>query len=90
MTTKTKILKINDYFRTPEFPLAVCLLHFGFSIEAFDRDPKTPSKLTFVFKRSEELEKLVEKFWKKELRIEPTSFYNISRELKSRMRADEF
>lgn len=87
---KTKILKINDCFRTPEFSLAVCLLHFGFPIEEFDRDPKTPPKLTFVFLRTEELEKVVESFWKKELRIEPTAFYNISRELKSRMRASEF
>lgn len=86
----TKIIKIKDCFRTPEFPLAVCLLHFGFPVETFDKDANNPTKLTFVFLRNEELEKVVEKFWKKELVIEPTAFYNISRELKSRMRADEF
>ena len=86
---KTKILKVEDCFRTTEFPLAVCALIFGETIEAFDRDADNPSKITFVFLRSEELTEIVEKFWKKELKIEPTAFYNFSRELKSRMRASE-
>lgn len=77
---------METLFRTTEFPLAISILYFKIPMEAIDRDPKNPSKLTFVFSRSEELDKIVEKFWKKELSIEPNSYHNASRELKSRMR----
>ena len=76
----------EDYVNFSEFPLAVTLICLGQKLVALNRDPKTPDKVEFAFEKSELAQDLVTKYWNGELLVEPKAFWNISRELKSRIR----
>ena len=78
----TQRLQTNDYFSTSDLNLS-CVISLYFSIWALDKS--NPSKVEFIFKREEGLDKLVESFWRRETRIEPQAYFNQLRILKARL-----
>lgn len=76
-------MKLNDYFETSDFALATTLLCLGFVIDCLDKT--NPSKATFIFKRTKELENTVQAFWNNQLKVNPKDFFNNQKELKSRI-----
>lgn len=77
----------KDYINFSEFPLVVSLLSLGFEIEANNQDPKNTGRIEFAFKKTEAIGIAITKYWNGNLLIEPKRFWNISRELKSRIRS---
>lgn len=75
-------MKINDFYSTTDLVLAT-VIAMNFPIELVDK--KNPHKAVFIFKREEELDRLIEEFWKKQTRVEPLSFFNCMKMLKSRI-----
>ena len=73
---------LNDYYSTPDLALATAV-SLWYPIESIDRTH--PSKALFQFKRDENLNQLVETFWKQELRIEPQAYFNQLKVIKSRL-----
>jgi len=81
-----KILKEKDFYRTSDLALAATISLF-YPIEAIDK--QNPRKAYFIFKREEGLDKLIEKYWRGELRVEPKMFFNQLRVLKARLYGSE-
>jgi hypothetical protein len=75
-------LSLNNYFSTPDLALAAAI-SLWYPVETIDRT--NPSKAIFLFKRDENLDKLVENFWKQELRIEPQAYFSQLKIIKSRL-----
>jgi len=83
MIMTQKNLSLNDYyFSTPDLALAVTV-SWWYPIDSIDRT--NPYKALFLFKKDENLDKLVEKFWKQELRIEPQAYFSQLKIIKSRL-----
>lgn len=48
-------------------------------------DKQNPRKVLFKFSRNKKLETFIDRYWKKELRIEPRSFFDQLKALKARI-----
>jgi len=69
--------------RTTDLCLAAAASCYDYAIEAVDKT--TPSKATFLIKRGEGLDELVQRYFAHELKIEPIAFFNALKELKTRL-----
>ena len=75
-------LSLNDFYSTPDLALAATI-SLWYPIESIDRT--NPSKALFQFKRDENLNQLIETYWKQELRIEPQAYFSQLKIIKSRL-----
>jgi len=80
----------NNYFKTSEFTLMCVLSCLSFPIEAFARDPRSPEKVIAIFERTGKLDKAIEDFWARKIKVEPISFWATVREIKSRIRSEAY
>ena len=64
-------MKIEEYFSTPDLNLAV-VVSLSYPLDCIER--LSDKKSSFVFKREEGLDQLIESFWRRELRVEPIQF----------------
>ncbi len=71
----TMINDNKEFYTTADLALvAVLLLFMPDSLEVCDR--ANPRKVFFAFRRSDHLDDLVSKYWKRELAVEPQDFFN--------------
>jgi hypothetical protein len=77
-----KRLKINDYYSTSDLALATAL-SLWFPVEAIDKT--NPHKAIFLFKRNEELDQLIETYWRRELKVEPQAYFAQLKAIKARL-----
>lgn len=77
-----QMLNENDCYATSDFPLATVLAAF-LPLESVDRTQG--QRVYFVFKRTGELDALLESYHRRELRIEPQAYYSEIRRLKARL-----
>ena len=76
----------ENYFKTSDLALATTLsLHFP--IVAIDHS--NPRKVLFVFTRVSELNLMVEQFWRSGISVEPQTFTNQIKNLKTRIYSGE-
>jgi hypothetical protein len=75
-------LNINNYYTTSDLALATAV-SLCFPIDAIDR--QNPRKASFLFKRNEKLDELIETYWKRELKIEPQEYFNQLKAIKARL-----
>jgi len=78
-----KLLKNNEYFQTSDLTLASCLITIGFALEVLDK--AIPSKVQFIFKKDKSLERTIQAYWLKELKLEPQAFSANQKMLKTRL-----
>jgi hypothetical protein len=77
----------SEFYKTADLALvAVILLLSPDSLEVLDRTNQR--KVLFVFKKTDELVDLVDKYWKRELTVEPQSFFSQLKIAKVRIYAD--
>lgn len=84
----SKVIKLKDLYPTSQFPVAVTLSYFDVPLQAFERDPQSPQKLIFLFKRTQNLDEILRQFWEDTLQVSPKRWHTLSRELKSRVRSE--
>ncbi|MDD3284210.1 MAG: DUF5659 domain-containing protein [Patescibacteria group bacterium] len=72
---------MKNLFSTSDLSLCVVLCYFGCKIEGIDKI--NPLRVQFYFKRENDLDKLIEGFWKKELLVEPIAFFSLIKEIKN-------
>lgn len=76
-------MNINtDLYATNDLSLA-CAIALSFPLWALDKS--NPSKVEFLFKREEGLDNLIESFWRRELKVDPLSYFTQLKILKSRL-----
>lgn len=68
--------------RTADLALAAAISLF-YPVEAIDR--QNPKKAQFIFKRNEDLDALIESYWRGELTVEPQAYFNQLRVIKARL-----
>lgn len=78
-----EILKEEKFLRTSDLSLVGVVQLYDYQIEALDRS--NPEKIVFVIKRDDDLNKLIEAFWKRQLRVEPVAFFESLKLTKSRI-----
>lgn len=78
-----KLLKENDYFKHTDISLIATLCCYGYQVEAVDK--QKPSKVIFLIKRDEQLDDLIQKYWTHQLQVDPMSYFNFLKELKTRI-----
>jgi hypothetical protein len=74
----------QDYFfRTSDLALATAICVFGIAIESTEQaDVK---RTIFIFAKSDKLQDIVNRFWRGELQVEPQSYFNQLKILKTRI-----
>ena len=73
---------LNDFFQTSDLALAT-VISLSYPLEVIDKT--NPQKAEFLFKRDNQLDQLIESYWRKELKIEPQTFFNQLKFIKSRL-----
>lgn len=78
----------TEFYKTADLALvAVLLLFIPDSLKVCDRT--NPHKVLFGFRKSKELDALVDRHWKRELKVEPQAFFNELKLAKVRIYAHE-
>lgn len=77
--------KNNSYFETNSLHLSASLICLGIPLDSVLKGQD--GKATFIFNRSNnpDLDQIIQNFWQKTLKIEPNSFWESIRFLKSRI-----
>lgn len=75
----------NNHYSTSDLALATTLSLF-YPLKTIDRT--NPHKAQFSFKRGEKLNQLIEAFWRKELKVDPLTYFNALKTIKSRLYAE--
>lgn len=74
---------VTTLYQTQDLALATTISVY-FPLEGVEKLPNS-QKSVFFFKRSPELEQLVEAYWKRELKIEPQLYFAQLRLVKARL-----
>jgi hypothetical protein len=77
-----ELLSENTLFRSADLALATAVSLF-YPLEAIDRE--NPRKAQFVFKRDAGLDELIQSYWRRELKVEPQSYFDAMRLIKGRL-----
>lgn len=73
----------KNYYETQSLPLTATIICFGIPLDSVLKSHD--GKSIFVFLRSAELDQILENFWKKSLAVEPNTFWEAIRFIKSRI-----
>lgn len=73
----------NAYFKSSDLALCATLCTHGYNIENIDR--QNPKKIVFIIKKDKRLDNLIQKYWTHQLKVEPLSFFNFLKEIKTRI-----
>ena len=76
----------KHYYQTSDLSLATTISLFS-PIEDIDRS--NPRKAVFIFRKTPELEKLIDQYFRNEIKISPQTYFNQLRVVKARLYANE-
>lgn len=75
----------DKYFETSTLPLAAAIICCGISLDSVIKTSDGKAVFTFSRANAPDLDRIIENFWQKTLKIEPNSFWEAVRFLKSRI-----
>lgn len=75
--------KYEDFYETSSLLLATTLLCVGISLDSISK--AKDGKFVFIFHHTADLDQILELFWQRALKVEPNSFWENQRFLKSRI-----
>lgn len=75
-------MQINEYYSTSDLSLAAAI-SLTIPVEAVNRI--NPNKVQFLFKKSEELNKIIDGYWRDLLKVSPSVYFNQLKTLKARI-----
>ena len=84
MTMKTHVNE--NTFSTSDLALATTL-SIWCQLEQVDKS--NPHRALFIFSRSQKLDEVVDKYWKRELSVEPRQYFDQLKSLKARLYSNE-
>lgn len=79
----TQLLQEKDYLKTSDISLCSALCCYGYQIEAIDK--QDASKAIFLIRRDEQIDGLIQQYFTHQLKVEPLSFFNFLKEIKTRI-----
>jgi len=72
----------EDYYETSDLALATAL---QVEIEPIWKINKEKKKAVFIFRKTKALEEAIDKYWRKELKVSPLTYFNELKNIKSRL-----
>lgn len=72
----------SNFYLTSDLALATAI-NMHVPMESINRS--NPRKAVFVFKRSTDLEKIVDSFFRNEMKVTPQGYFNQLRDIKARL-----
>lgn len=81
-----ELMRQEDYYRTSDMALAA-VISLSHAIEEVDR--QNPRKAQFIFRRTDDLDQVVDSYWKGQIQVEPQQFFNQLRVVKARLYGEE-
>jgi hypothetical protein len=69
--------------KTADINLAASLLCFGFNVDGIDNH--NLQKVYFLFRRTEQIENIIDLYWRGDLKVNPKEFANARREIMARI-----
>jgi hypothetical protein len=78
------MLNENDFMRTSDLPLAATLYLFA-PLAGIDK--QNPQRAEFLFERNQELNQLIETYWRRELTVDPKAYFDALRAIKAHLYA---
>jgi hypothetical protein len=75
-------MKNEKLYKTSDLSLASTLAIF---FPVIDIDRSNPPRVNFLFIQTPELEETIDKFWRRELKVEPQEYFNSIKNLKNRI-----
>ncbi len=82
MIMNRDILNRREFYETADLSIAAVITLY-YPIEGIDR--QNPQRALFIFKRDENLDNLIEAYWKDELKVSPQAYFNQLRTIKARL-----
>ncbi len=79
----------KDYLnvlKTSDFTLASTLYYLGYNIIGIDK--RSPRRVIFYYKKTSEIEVTVDKYFKKQIKIDPLGFDQAQREIRAQIHTD--
>lgn len=76
----------ENLFKTSDLALATTI---SLSLPIVATDRTTPPRVSFVFQRTSNLGALIERYWRREVAVEPQAFFNQMKNLKARIYSGE-
>jgi hypothetical protein len=76
----------NKYFQTNDLAVTTALSIF---IPIIAIDKQNPRKVQFIFERNQKLNSLLDRYWKKEILVEPRQYFDQLKALKVRIYGNE-
>lgn len=83
MNINTKEIEVNELYSTSDLSLAA-VISLSFPLEAIDKS-QNPHKALFIFKRDNELELLIQDYWKGKISVNPQEYFNALKGIKARL-----
>lgn len=78
-----KEIPTRELFKSSDLSLVATLQLYGYPIEAMDRSNE--GKVIFLIKRDTELDKLIQAFWSRSLRVCPLTYFEFLKATKARI-----
>jgi len=78
-----KMYDSDFFFKTSDLALATAISVLGVAIEAMQQTDS--ERMNFIFTKSDKLTDIVNRFWRGELLVEPQSYFNQLKVLKTRI-----
>ena len=72
----------SDSFQTADLALATAI-SLWYPLVSINRE--NPRKAQFMFERNEDLDGLIEQYWRGELKVDPQAYFNQLRVIKARL-----
>ena len=79
--------KQNNFYKVSDLACCATLTLFGFPIERIEK--VNPRKALFVFKRTSELNEVINKYWKRQLIVEPAAYFEQLSFIKARIYSEK-
>ncbi|RJQ35787.1 hypothetical protein C4559_06450 [Candidatus Microgenomates bacterium] len=76
-------IRLKDYYSTSDLALATAI-SLWYPIEVIDKTQNL-HKAQFLFKQNEQLDQLIEAYWRGELKVNPQAYFNALKMLKARL-----
>lgn len=77
----TQQLIEKDFFKTQDLALATAI-SLSYPLEAIDHGGR---KAQFVFRQNSGLDELITSYWRRELKVEPQTYFDAMRVIKGRL-----
>lgn len=75
-------MNITEYYSTSDLALAASISLFS-PVEKIDSSDS--KRIIFIFKQSQELDQLVDMYWRGEMKVDPQQYFNQLKVIKSRI-----